>query len=113
MGPSSLVGVSCHSLEDAKKAAEEGADYLTISPVFRSVSKPEYGTPIGLDGLRHVADNVSIPVIALGGITPNNLTDCLTAGAAGVAVLGTLMGSEDPRMTAAAFVKAANGVAAR
>ncbi len=106
VGPGRWVGVSTHSREEALQAAEEGADYITLSPIFPSISKPGYGPPLGLETLREVARAVPIPVIALGGITPENARACLEAGAAGIAVLGAVMAAEDPGAIVRAYLSA-------
>lgn len=106
VGPDRWVGVSAHNLEEAQRAAAAGADYITLSPIFTPVSKPDYGPPLGLEALRQVARAVPIPVIALGGITPANARSCLEAGAAGIAVLGGLMEATDPQEAARAYFQA-------
>jgi thiamine-phosphate pyrophosphorylase len=80
-----LVGVSCHSLEEARAAESSAADYILLGPLFETPSKLAYGLPLGLEKLREVASLVKIPVIALGGITVNRVSLCLEAGAAGIA----------------------------
>ncbi len=95
-GRATLIGVSAHSLAEAHRAAEEGADYITLSPVFLTDSKPGYGPALGLEELRRVATSLRIPVVALGGITPPNAADCMAAGAAAVAVMGAIMRAADP-----------------
>jgi thiamine-phosphate pyrophosphorylase len=97
MGDDSLVGVSAHSMAEALRAREAGADYVTISPIYLSESKPGYGPALGLDELRRVALAVPMPVIALGGITAQNASACLDAGATGVAVMGVVMRADDPK----------------
>jgi thiamine-phosphate pyrophosphorylase len=82
-----LVGASCHSLEGAIDANEAGADYLFFGPVFETPSKVSYGPPQGLAKLGHVCSAVSIPVIAIGGITVENATACRKAGAGGIAAI--------------------------
>jgi thiamine-phosphate pyrophosphorylase len=77
-----IIGVSCHSLDEALQAEAEGADYISLSPVFE---KPAYAPPLGLRVLSEVASRLRIPVIALGGVTPANEESCLTAGAKGIA----------------------------
>jgi thiamine-phosphate pyrophosphorylase len=77
-----IIGVSCHSIEEVARAAGEGADYVFLSPIFE---KPGYAPPLGLDALSVAAKLVSIPVIALGGVTPANEAACLEAGAKGIA----------------------------
>ncbi len=80
-----LVGVSCHSLEEARAAEAAKADYIVLGPIFETASKFQYGPPLGLDKLRDVAAKVSVPVIALGGITVERVKPCLNAGTAGIA----------------------------
>jgi thiamine-phosphate pyrophosphorylase len=82
-----LVGASCHSMEGAIDAAEAGADYLFFGPVFETPSKAPFGPPQGLVKLRQVCSAVSIPVIAIGGITLENARACRETGAAGIAAI--------------------------
>jgi thiamine-phosphate diphosphorylase len=91
------VGRSCHDAGELREAAEHGAGYATLSPVFATSSKPGYGPPLGLDALAALATDSPIPVLALGGVDPANAADCITAGAAGVAVMGGVMAATDPR----------------
>lgn len=85
-----LVGRSCHSAAEVAQAAREGADYVFVSPVFPTSSKPGYGPALGLDGLAALVPGAP-PVYALGGIGPDDVAGCLAAGARGVAVMGPLM----------------------
>ncbi len=80
-----LVGVSCHSLEEALAAESACADYLVLGPIFETPSKIQYGPPLGLTKLREVTAQVKVPVLALGGITVERVQPCLQAGAAGIA----------------------------
>jgi thiamine monophosphate synthase len=82
-----IVGRSCHSRDELERAAAEGCDYATLSPIFVSRSKPGYGPPLGVDALR----DAPLPVYGLGGVDATNATACLDAGAAGVAIMGTAM----------------------
>ena len=84
-GPDLMIGVSTHSFEEAKAAERGGADFIVFGPVFETASKKQYGEPVGLEALRTVATDLSIPVLALGGITPANFCEALEAGAKGVA----------------------------
>ncbi len=83
--PGFLIGVSCHSVEEVRRAEQEEADYVTFGPVFAPLSKPLGLAPVGLDELARAASAVKIPVLALGGITRENSEQCVAAGAAGVA----------------------------
>jgi len=80
-----LVGVSCHSLEQALAAEIAGADYILLGPLFATPSKLAYGPPLGLEKLRDVTARVKVPVFALGGIGVEQVKSCLAAGAAGIA----------------------------
>ncbi len=82
-----LVGVSCHSQEDAQEAEASGADYVVLGPVFETPSKLPYGPPLGLDTLGAVAARLKIPVLAIGGITVERARLCCEAGAAGIAAI--------------------------
>ena len=93
--PHGLIGVSCHSAEDAAAQFRAGADYVTLSPIFLTDSKPGYGPAIGLDLLAAAATTAG-PVIALGGLGPDNAGQCLAAGARGIAVMGEVMRAADP-----------------
>ncbi len=83
--PDFQIGVSCHSLADAKTAEAAGADYLLLGPIFATPSKLQYGPPLGLATLRAVTLQVSIPVLALGGITADQIVECRENGAVGIA----------------------------
>lgn len=82
-----IVGASCHSLEGALKAAEAGADYVLFGPVFETPSKASFGAPQGTAKLAQVCQAVSIPVIAIGGITIENARACRASGATGIAAV--------------------------
>jgi thiamine-phosphate pyrophosphorylase len=80
-----LIGVSCHSLEEARDAETAGADYALLGPIYETPSKLPYGPPLGLEKIREVAARVRIPLLALGGITVERVRPCLDAGATGIA----------------------------
>jgi thiamine-phosphate pyrophosphorylase len=90
-----IIGVSAHSLADVVAAAAAGADYVTLSPIFLTESKPGYGLALGIESLRTAAA-LGIPVLALAGVTAAKAGACLAAGASGVAVMGEVMRAQDP-----------------
>jgi len=91
-----LTGVSCHSLESAQAAERSGADYIFFGPVFATPSKASFGPPQGTELLQEVCRTVSIPVLAIGGITPENAGSCCDAGAAGIAAIRLFQDAVDP-----------------
>src|SRR5215213_11651630 len=87
-GPDFLVGVSTHSLNEARAARDQGADFAVFGPVFDTPSKRAYGPPVGLGSLEETARALRpFPVVALGGVDETNAGDCLAAGAEGVAAI--------------------------
>ena len=100
-----LVGRSVHAPETAAGAAAVGADYLLFGNVFETASHP--GRPAaGTECLRAVVECAPAPVIAIGGITAANARECLRAGAAGVAVIGAVLGAPDPEAAAREMAEA-------
>jgi thiamine-phosphate pyrophosphorylase len=107
--PLALTGVSAHGAAEAVAQLAAGADYVTLSPIFLSGSKPGYGPALGLDGLAAAVQMAGGPVVALAGITPDNAAACFKAGAAGVAVMGEVMRAADPEAAVRALVGAISG----
>ena len=99
-----LIGVSAHDAAGLARAAAEGADYATLSPIFASASKPGYGPALGLAALGEAARTTRLPILALGGIDERTIAQAIAAGAAGVAVLGELMRATDPEKSAARLI---------
>jgi len=90
-GADFLIGVSTHSLAEATIACYGGADFAVFGPVFETASKKEYGEPPGLTGLTSVCSALSpFPVLALGGMSIDNVAECIRAGARGVAAIRML-----------------------
>ncbi len=81
------IGVSCHSLESVRAAESGGADCVFFGPVYATPSKAAFGEPQGIERLKEVCAAVEIPVLAIGGITFKNASECIEQGAAGVAAI--------------------------
>lgn len=94
-----IRGYSVHSVEQAKHAQAIGADYLLVGTLFPTPSHPDK-TPEGLPLLKGIAQTVSIPLIGIGGITPERVPECLQAGACGVAVISGILRSDNPKASA-------------
>ncbi|WP_457106729.1 thiamine phosphate synthase [Methylobacterium sp. P5_C11] len=106
LGAEALIGVSAHAPHEVAAAAKAGADYVTLSPIFPTASKPGYGPALGLKGL--AAQAGGLPVVALGGIGPDEAPHCRRAGAAAFAVMGGMMGAADPASATRTLLKAWN-----
>jgi len=115
-GDGFIIGRSVHSAEEAAKAQEEGADYVQVGAIFPSRSHPGQ-TPAGLGLLESVAARVTIPIVAVGGITAGSVGQVMQAGARGVAVISAILDSSSPgaatRRLAEAMVEAAAAPARR
>ncbi|ETX04424.1 thiamine phosphate synthase [Candidatus Entotheonella palauensis] len=96
LGPDKLIGVSTHSLDHARRAMREGVDFIVYGPVFDTPSKRQYGAPQGLQRLAEVVANITCPVIAIGGIDTDNLSQVLQTGAHGVAMIRAVLAAPDP-----------------
>ena len=89
-----IVGASTHSIAEARAAEKEGADFVVFGPVFDTASKQAYGQPLGVTALHNVVSTLpGLPILALGGITLENVSACLDAGAIGIAAIRLL---QDP-----------------
>ena len=90
-----LIGASTHSLEEARRGRDEGADFVVFGPVFETESKRGLGPPQGLEKLRRVTSELrDFPVLAIGGVTLDNAASCYAAGASGFAGISWFVGSE-------------------
>ena len=95
-GAEFLIGVSTHSLDEARAARAGGADFVVFGPVFETESKRAYGQPQGLDKLAEVARELGeFPVVAIGGVTLDNVDECFQAGARGIAAIRLLNDKEN------------------
>ena len=94
-GKGMLIGVSAHSVTEARKAEEEGSDFVTLGPVFETPSKLKYGRPLGLEALREACGKIPVPIFGIGGIKKEKVPDVLDAGAAGIALISAILAAED------------------
>ncbi len=94
LGENKIIGVTCKTVEEALKAQADGADYIGSGAMFQSTAKPG-AEPITFDTLREICAAVSIPVVAIGGITHENVLQLCDTGIAGVAVVSAIFGQKD------------------
>ncbi|HUT25161.1 MAG TPA: thiamine phosphate synthase [Sumerlaeia bacterium] len=106
MGESRLVGASTHSPDEARRAAQQGADYVTFGPVFPTPRKAGLVAVQGVEGVAAARRDLAVPLVGLGGIDPANAAQVLRAGADGVAAIRALVAAEDPEQAARAFARA-------
>ncbi len=91
-----LLGYSAHSLEEARMVEQAGVDWITFSPIFSTPSKKNFGAPQGINILKKVVENLSIPVYALGGIKVNNILEVLETGVHGLALISEIIAAKEP-----------------
>jgi len=111
LGRDKLLGVSTHSLDQARRAVEEGADYVGIGPIFHTATKTTGYAPLGLDIISSLRASLNVPLIAIGGITLETVEAVMRAGASGVAVIGAVARARDPAAAVRAFLRAIARVA--
>lgn len=104
LGPERWIGRSTHSPAEATAAAEAGADYVVLGPIFATPSKAGLGTPLGIAAI--AATRPSVPLIAIGGITADDVPALRRAGAHGIAVIRAVLDAADPRLATRALVEA-------
>jgi len=96
LGAHRSIGVSTHSLEGARRAEQDGADFVIFGPVYFTPSKAEFGVPQGIGALKIIVENVALAVYAIGGIKAENLLEAKSVGSRGVALISAIMSAEDP-----------------
>jgi thiamine-phosphate pyrophosphorylase len=101
LGPNALVGISIHGTAEAAALDPTVVDYAIAGPAFLTASKPGYGPALGPEGLAAIRRATAVPVVAIGGIEAHNAADVMYAGAAGIAVMGSVMRAADPNKTIA------------
>ena len=96
LGQNALVGISIHSAAEAAALDPALVDYAIAGPVFLTASKPGYGPALGPDGLAAICRAANVPIVAIGGIEADTVPAVMTAGAAGIAVMGSVMRTNEP-----------------
>lgn len=95
MLPNKIIGVTVHSIDEAVAAEKQGADYLGVSPIFDTNTKPDAGKAAGAELIKEVKKKVTIPIVAIGGINENNLREVLDAGCYNIAMISAIVTKEN------------------
>ena len=109
LGRERLIGVSSHSEEEAVRAEKEGADFISFSPVYYTASKAAYGKPQGIERLKAVCNKIDLPLFALGGIVAENISDVMSTGAYGVAMISALVAADDVKKSTEQLITCIHG----
>lgn len=113
IGPDRILGVTAANEEQARRAQDDGADYIGCSAVFATATKRDAGVPLGLEGLRRLARAVRIPVVAIGGINAANAAGVMGCGVAGIAVVSAVVAAEDVEAAARELRRIVDGERSR
>lgn len=97
LGNGYLIGQSVHSAEEALQGEQGGADFVVLGPVYETSSKQQYGPPLGIDVIREAVRHCTIPVYAIGGLTPVRVEHVMAAGAVGVAAISSIFQAASSR----------------
>jgi len=100
-----MIGVSTHSQQEAQQAEKDGADLITLGPVYETPSKVQYGSPVGLPVLGDVSGAIGLPVFAIGGITIGRIEEIMEQGAYGTALISAALTAEDIQKTTEEFIR--------
>jgi len=95
LGEEKIIGITVHNLAEAVQAESIGADYLGVSPIFQTATKPDAGKPAGISLIEEIRAIVDIPLIAIGGIDHSNAIDVIRAGADGLCAISSVVAKED------------------
>ena len=107
VGPNKIVGVSAATIEEAKKAEKDGADYIGSGAVFPTATKDD-APKITKKDLKEIVDSINIPVVAIGGITLDNAHELTDTGIAGLSVVSAIMSSDNPKKSSEELLKIFN-----
>jgi len=103
LGPHKVIGVTVHSVLEARQAAIMGADYLGVSPIFATRTKRDAGRAVGIELLRQIKSVVDVPVVAIGGINLDNAPDVVRAGADSLCAISAVVSRADVKGEIARF----------
>jgi thiamine-phosphate pyrophosphorylase len=104
-GKTLIIGVSTHTIGEAIEAEKDGADFITIGPVYETPAKAKYGKPVGLETLKEAKSRTTLPIFAIGGIKPGNVREVKEAGADGIALISAILTAQDIKKTTEDFLR--------
>ncbi|TLS36327.1 thiamine phosphate synthase [Pseudalkalibacillus caeni] len=104
IGPNKIIGISTHSIEEAREAEKGGADYIGVGPIFPTNSKDDVVDPVTTSYIKEVMNEITIPFVAIGGIKLHNVDEVLEAGATRICAISEIVGSEDIKGTCEEFL---------
>ena len=104
LGKDKIIGLTVHNLKEAKYAEEIKADYIGVSPIFETKTKPDAGLPGGLELIKKIRSEIKIPIVAIGGINENNIESVLNAGAKSIAIISAIITKPDVEKECRKFI---------
>ena len=104
LGSEMVIGVSTHSMEQARRAVADGADYIGVGAVFATGTKPS-AEPVGTEYVRQTAEEIDLPQVAIGGISLDNIAEVTAAGAKCVGVCSAIICADEPGGISKEFAK--------
>ncbi len=104
-GEKFLIGVSTHGMEEAVAAEREGADFITLGPVYETPSKMKYGRPLGPEVLKDVKGKISVPIFAIGGMKQQRVKEVIGSGAYGIALISAILAAREIKSTTETFMR--------
>ncbi len=105
LGSDRVIGYSAHSLDEAQQAERDGADFVTFGPVYATPAKLPFGEPLGPSLLAQAARKLSIPVFALGGVKISSVSEVMSSGAHGIALISAIIAAPDPTAATASLLR--------
>ena len=108
LGKDKIIGITVHNVEEAIEAERIGADYVGLSPIFATTTKIDAGNPCGTEVIKRVREKIKIPIVAIGGITKQNVADVISTGADSAAAISAVL-SGDVEKEISDFIKIING----
>jgi thiamine-phosphate pyrophosphorylase len=105
LGEDKIIGLTVHNVEEALEAEKHGADYIGLAPIFKTDTKEDSGVPCGSEMITRVKEKVSLPIIAVGGINKDNVSDVISKGADGVVAVSAVLDSEDVFREVSDFIR--------